>query len=394
MLRQVCQSWRDLIDSEPYLWNAIAFIMGDHRSMRSGTMFLRYSQTATIHIYGHGGWSRLDGHTWRLANELKRKLQAASNRIASFYIIKPNSSLLRLWPATAPSLERLVISTSTAFPPAFSGEMPLLRSVATPVTNHHQFLITHHLTSLTLYPPYTLEELLSTLGNAPHLQKLELRGVFESAHNDHPQIPLPHLEHLFLTDCYHEITDFIDIPAHTNIIVSVPDHLNNGVSWRDIDVLSTVFIPPTFLRSSNLTIVTNEVRRPSEVRFVGRNEHHHYYVYIDLKGGSSSEHRRSVCLYAMGMVRSMTTVSSLHLHSKVPFPAKCTLLLRRLHNLKILEISGPFMCPVLKALEDDNLVPSLERISVERQYLSLYRAYRDEIISLRQADGGQLRADI
>ena len=87
------------------------------------------------------------------------------------------------------------------------------------------------------------------------------------------------------------------------------------------------------------------------------------------------------------------TVSSLHLHSKVPFPAKCTLLLRRLHNLKILEISGPFMCPVLKALEDDNLVPSLERISVERQYVSLYRTYRDELISQRQPDRGQLGAD-
>ena len=357
--------------------------------MKSAIMFLRYSQTTDIHLYGHGGFLRPNRFARRLAHELKKQLQAASGRIVSFHIIEPSSAMLRLWPTRAPILEEMVISTSTSFPLVFRGEMPLLRSITTPVINHHQVPMAQHLTSLTLYPPYTLETLLATLKTTPLLRRLELCRMFELAHNDLPRVPLPHLELLWLSDCHYQIIHFIDFPAHTCITVSVPGHLEGGVTWRDIDIISAFYIPPAFLRSSTLTIITKEVRRLSAVRFVAQTTggRLHCLIHIDLELGSSLKHRRGVCVYAMGMVRNMTSVSSLHLDARVPFPSRCTAIFKRFRSLRVLTLSGPFTYPTLLHLASAtiDLVPSLERLVLDQEFMPLYRKFKDWLVSREQA---------
>jgi len=388
-LRQVRRGWRNLIDSESCLWNSVAFVMGDRASMESVSMFLRYSRTTTIHLYGHGGSSRLSVCTRKLARRLKGQLLAASGRIVSFHIIKPNPRILRIWPSSAPNLKELIINTKTSFPLVFSDEMPLLRSLVTPVINHNRFLVAQHLTSLTLYPPYTLETLLATLENTPMLRRLELRGIFELSHGDLPRVLLPHLEDLSLSDCYHPVIGFIDFPAHARITVSVPDHLESGVSWGDIDIISSFYLPPTFLRSSTLTIITKEVRHPTEVRIVGQatGDEHQCHVYIDLEKGSNYDHRYGVCVYAMGMVRNMASVSSLRFNAEVSFPARCTTLFKLFRHLKAITLSGPFMCPILLDLvsADVDTVPLLESLVLDQKFMPLYRKFRDWLASREQA---------
>ncbi|KAF9644160.1 hypothetical protein BDM02DRAFT_3131943 [Thelephora ganbajun] len=357
-LRRVRREWRYLIDSDPYLWNSVVIVMGDRASMESASMFLHYSRTTAIYLYGHGGSLRLNRYTRKLAHGLKRELQTASDRIVSFHIIKPNPVMLRLWPTSAPNLKKMIIGTKTAFPPLFSGEMPLLHSMVTPVANHHQFLITQHLTSLTLYPPYTLETLLATLENTPMLWRLELRGIFELARGDLPRILLPHLEDLSLSDCYHPIIAFIEFPPHARITVSVPDHLES------------------------------EVHSPTEVRIVGQGtgDSHQCHVYIDLEKGSSLDHRHGVCVYAMGMVRNMTSVSSLRFNVEATFPTKCTTLFKRFRSLKVLTLSGPFICQILLDLvsAEIDVVPSLESLVLDQKFMLTYRKLKDWLISREQ----------
>jgi len=355
-------------------------------------MFLQHSQTAAVHLYGHGGSTRSTKRTRKLARRLKEQLQAASDRIVSFHLIEPNPAMLRLWPASAPNLKEMVIRTRTSFPQIFSDEMPLLRSIVTPVINHHQFLMTQHLTSLILYPPYTLEILLATLENTPMLRTLGLHGVFEDAYGDLPRVLLPNLEELFLSDCYHPIIEFIGFPEHTRITVSVPDHLTSGLSWHNIDAASSSFIPPVFLRSSTLTIIAKKVRHPTEVRFVGQQTGGTYKcrVYIDLREGSSVEHRYGVCVYAMRMVRNMTSVSSLRFDAWVSLPAKYTTFFKHFRNLKVLTLSGPFMCQILFDMvsAETDVVPLLERLVLDQKFMPIYREFNNWLFS-RERDGRQ-----
>ena len=216
-LRRVRRGWKKLVDSQPYLWNSVAFVLGDHASMGSASLFLHYSQRAPIHLYGHGAFPRLDGPGKKLAQGLKKQLHAASDRIISFHFSKPKENLLRLWPTNAPNLKELTIETTHAFPAVFHGDMPLLRSIVTPVKNKHRHLISHNLTSLTLCPPYTPVELLSTLEITPTLRKLELRGIYEFPRRDLPQVRLPHLEDLSLVDSCTNIVHLIDFPKHARI---------------------------------------------------------------------------------------------------------------------------------------------------------------------------------
>ena len=282
----------------------------------------------------------------------------------------------------------MVIRTDDDFPRVFRGEMPLLRSITTPVTNHHEFLITEHITRLALCPPYTLEALLATLKNTPLLETLELRGVYELAYEGPPRIPLPYLEHLLLYDCWYQVMDFISLPTHTRISISVPGHIDNGIPWESIDVISSLHIPPAFLRSSAVTIAANEVRRSTEVRFVGQmsGNRYHCWVHIDLEKGSGLRHRRGVCLYAMGMIRNLTSVTDLHLRAKVPFPQKLTMLFQRFRSLKVLVLSGPFVYPTLVDLAspENDFVP--ECLVLDRKALPLFRKFRDRLIS--QLDPG------
>ena len=352
-------------------------------------MFLRYSQTATIHLYGHGGSSRLGGHARKLARVLKQQLQAASGRIVSFSIIKSDPAILRLWPARTPNLKKLVIGTRTSFPPIFSGEMPLLRSLVTPVTIHHRYLITKNLTNLTLYPPYTLEKLLAILKSTLVLRRLELHRISGLVREDLPRVSLPHLEDLSLSNCYHSIIRLIDFPERARVTVSVPDHLERGVSWRDIDIISSFFIPPAFLQSSTLKITTRGVHRPTEVRIVGQEtgDKHQCHVYIDLEKGSNFGHQYSVCTYAAGMVQKMTSVSNLQFYAHALFSVKCTTLLRRFSRLKVLTLSGSFMYPIFLDLvsTDIHVVPSLERVTLDQAFMPIDLRVNDWLVSREQA---------
>lgn len=221
------------------------------------------------------------------------------------------------------------------------------------------------------------------------LRRLELHGIFEVAHGDLPRVLLPNLEDLFLSDCYHPIIDFIGFPEHARVTVSVPDHLANGVSWRDIDAILSSFIPPMFFRSSTLTITAKEVHRPTEVRFVGQGTGDGYQcrVYIDLQEGSRVRHQYNVCVYAMGMVRNMTSVSSLWLDAWVSFPTKYTIFFRRFCSLKVLILSGPFMCRILLDMisAETDVVPSLERLVLDQKFMPIYREFKDWLFSREQA---------
>ena len=388
-LRQVRRDWKSLIDSQSYLWNSIAFILGDHTSMESACLFLRYSRTALIHLYGYGASSTLDRHTRKLAQRLKRQLQAASGRIASFHISKPESYILRLWPIHAPNLKELVIETTCAFPAVFQGDMPLLHSIVIPVKNSRQYLMARNLTSLTLYPPYTLAELLATLNNTPMLQRLELQRIFEFYHGDPPQVRLPHLEDLSLVNSWHDIINFLDFPKHTRITIAVPEHLRTGLSWQDMDTISSFFIPPSFLRSPTLVIATSEVPGPTEVRIVGQNraKMDTCHVYIDFNKESGGQHRYCACIYAMGMVRNSTSVSAIRFDLQAKFHAKCTSWFKRFTNLRELTLTGPHTYPVLLDLisAELNAVPSLQRLVLDQTFTPIYRKFKDWIVAREQA---------
>ena len=318
-LRWVRRGWKNLIDSQPYLWSSIAFIMGDRASIESAIMFLHYSQPAIIHLYGHGGVLRLDKPTRRLARGLKQQLQAASHHIVSFHIVEPTPAMLCLWPTSAPNLEAMVINTKTSFPAQFCGEMPLLRSIVAPILNENQYLMTQNITSLVLYPPYALEELLATLKNTPMLQNLELRRISEFGRDNLPPVSLPHLEALLLSNCFYQIIHFIDFPAHTRIVISIPDQIKSDVTMSDIDTLTSFFIPPAFLRASTLRITTRDVRGPTKFQIVGQDTGNGYlcHVFIDLEKGLRARYRYDFCVYALRMarVRSMTSVSSVQFMS-------------------------------------------------------------------------------
>lgn len=323
----------------------------------------------------------MDRHTRRLARELKKQLRAASDRIISFHIIKPTPAMLRLWPVSAPNLKGMAIDTNTPFPALFRGEMPLLRSVVTPILNENQYLMVQNLTSLILYPPYTLEKLLATLKNTPMLRRLELRRISEVGCGDLPQVSLPHLEALYLRGCVHSIVGFISFPSHVHIVIFVPFHLERGVSSREIRAISSFFIPPVFLRSSILEITTREVRSPTEVRIIGQDtgDGHRCYVYIDFEEGLSIERRCDVCLCAMGMVRNMTSVSSLLFNAEAWFPVKCTSLFKRLGGLKVLTLTGPWMYPVFLDVvsAEIDVVPSLERVVLDRRFTPIFQKFKD-----------------
>ena len=353
--------------------------------MKSARMFLRYSRAAIIHLHGYGGSSKLDVSTRRLARELKKQLQAATDRIVSFHITEPNRGMLHLWPFRAPNIEEMIINTKAPFPPVFSGDMPLLRSIVTPIMNSHHYLMVRNLTSLTLYPPYTLQKLLAILNITQMLRRLELRKIHEFARDDLPRVSLPHLEDLSLSDCYHPITGFINFPAQTRITTSVPDHLENGVSWSNIDIISSFFIPPAFLRSSSMTITVKEARHSTEVRITGQDTGDKYqcHVFIDLKAGSSAKHQYRVCMYAMAMVRKLTSVSTLQFSAHVLFPADCTKLFGRFRNLKVLTLIGPCVCPVLLDVvsAEINTLPSLKHVVVDRKFLPIFRKFKDWLAS-------------
>ena len=375
-LRRVRREWRDLIDSQPHLWSSIAFITGDHASMESAIMFLRNSQTATIHLYGHGGSSKLNRHTRRLARELKKQLQAASRRIVSLHIIEPTQAMLRLWPPTAPNLEVMAIDTNAPFPALFRDDMPLLRSISTPVLNENQYLMGRNLTALALSPPYTMRKLLAILEDTPMLRRLELRKILELGRDDLPRVSLPHLEALFLSGCFHPVIGFIDFPPHVRIAITIPDHRGSGLSWRDVDALSAFYIPPAFLRSSTLRITTREVRSPTSFQIVGQatGNGHRCHVYIDLEKGSSVRHRHSVCVYAVGMVRNMTSVSNILFNALAFSPPNFTPLLKRFGSLKLLTLTGPCLHPILLDLLSAGIdtFPSLERVVLDQAFVPDY----------------------
>ena len=388
-LRRVRRGWKRLIDSQPHLWNSVSFILGDRASMESASLFLHYSRTAPIYLYGHGASSPLDGHTRRLAHRLEKQLQVACDRIVSFHISKPDPQMIRFLPANAQNLRELVIETTGNFPAAFRGNMPMLRSIITPVKNEHQHLMTRNITNLTLYPPYTLNELLITLHNTPMLRRLELRRIFEFSQDDLPQVFLPHLEELFLYNCWHEIVDFIYFPEHTRITVSIPEHIKRAVSWQDTVTVSPFFIPSSFLRSSTLAITTNEVPGPTEVRITGCNTTNMNlcHVYIDFNKDSGEEHRHATCKYAMGIVRNLTSVSSVRFDAQVKFHAKCISWLERFGRLKTLILTGPSMYPLLLDLVSAELdaVPLLQRLVLDQTFVPIYRKFKDWAAAREQA---------
>lgn len=398
-LRQVRRGWKQLIDSQPYLWNSIAFVLGDHASMQSAGLFLRYSRKAVIHIYGHGAalifsglgtTSALDWRAKGLAERLKKQLHAASDRIISFHISKPEEHILDLWPVHAPNLKELVIETTRTFPAVFHGDMPLLRSVITPVNNGHRYLLAHNITSLTLYPPYTLVGLLSTLENTPLLRKLELRRILELHRNDLPRVRLSYLEDLYLVNSWRDIISFIDFPEHARITVTVPEHLRAGVSWKEFDTLSSFFIPFPFLQSSALSITTNEVTGPTQVRIVGQNTAGMglCHVYIDINKNSGIRHRIGASKYGVGMVRNLLSVSSVRFNLQVEFCAKFTPWLRRFEKLRELALTGPKMYPLLRDLvsEEVSVVPSLQRLVLDQAFnASIYHKFSDWIAAREQA---------
>ena len=357
--------------------------------MESASLFLRYSRAAPIYLYGHGASLALDGHTRRLAHRLEKQLQAACDRVVLFHISKPDPQTIRLLPANAPNLRELVIETTCKFPAVFRGNMPLLHSIVTPVKNEHQHLMTQNITNLTLYPPYTLNELLATLRNTPMLRRLELRRVFEFSQDDLPQVFLPYLEDIFLYNCWHEIIDFIHFPEHTRITVSIPEHIERAVSWQDTVTVSPFFIPSPFLRSSTLTITTTEVLGPTEVRITGCNttNMNSCHVYIDFNKDSGEEHRHAACKYAMGMVRNLTSVSSVQFDAQVRFHAKCISWLERFGGLKTLTLTGPSMYPLLLDLVSAELdaVPLLQRLVLDQMFVPIYRKFKDWVVAREQA---------
>lgn len=389
-LRRVRRSWKDSIDSQPYLWNSIAFIMGDRASMKSAMMFLRYSQTATIHLYGHGGSSKLDKHTRNLAYGLRKKLQAASPRIVSFHIIKPTPAMLRLWPASAPNLEGMAIDTKTPFPALFRGEMPLLRSAAAPVLNENQYSIAQNLTSLILYPPYTFERLLATLKNTPMLRKLELKRISKLGRSDLQRVSLPHLEALCLSGCFHPVIGFIDFPAQARITISVPANFERCMSLREIGAMSSFLIPPPFLRSSTMKITTREVRRPTQVQIVGQDTGNGYrcHVCIDFGKGSRVGHRYNVCVLAMGLAQNMTSVSSLLFEAQARFPAKFTSLLKQFSRLNVIRLAGPCAYPILADFvsADVDTVPSLKHLIINKALVPVFQKFKD-VADLQEGTG-------
>lgn len=389
-LRRVRRGWKDLIDSQPYLWNSIVLILGDRASVESANLFLRHSRTATIHLYGHGTSSPLDKCTRKLVNGMKKQLEAISGRIISFHITKPDPRLLRVWPVNAPNLKELVIESASAFPAVFHGEMPLLRSIITPVRNDNRYLMTQNITSLTLHPPYTLNELLTTLDNTPMLRSLELQSIFAFSRDDSLRVSLPHLEDLFLSYCCHEVISFINLPERTCITVTIPEHIERGISWQDTDIVSPIFIPPQFLRSSTLAISTDEVPGPTAVRFVGQNTTNMglCHVYIDFNEDSDVEHRHGACVYAMGMVKNLTSVSSLRFDAQVGFPTKCMPWIERFCDLRVLTLTGPCMYPILLDLvsAELNAVPSLQRLVLDQTFTPIYRKFKDWIVA--REEGG------
>ena len=352
-------------------------------------MFLHYSRTAIIHLHGCGGSSGLDTSTRKLAHELKKALQVASGRIISFHIINPDPAMLRLWPVSAPNLEKLVINTTAHFPIKFRGEMPLLRSIITPVMNDHQYLMAQNLTSLTLYPPYTLEKLLATLKYTPTLRRLELRRIFLSARRELPRVPLPYLEDLFLSSCFHEIINLLDFPVQTRITVSIPEYLQRRTPWTSMRLVSSAFIPPTFARSSTLTITTYETRGPTEIRVesLDTGDGRLCHAQVGFSEGSSADHRYGTSLLAMGMVHPITSVSNLRLDIQVWLPVKFMPWLKRFSKLKELSLNGYHAPLVLCDLElaGADAIPSLERVTVGRTFLPIYQELQDWVASQEQA---------
>ena len=357
--------------------------------MESASLFLRYSRTAIIHLYGHGTSSALDEHTRKLARRLKKQLQVASGRITFFYISNPDPQMLYLWPVNAPNLKELFINTTRSFPAAFRGDMRLLHSITTPVKNEHRHLMTGNLVNLTLYPPYALDELLATLNNTPRLRRLELRRIFENTCDGLPQVCLPYLEDLSLTNCWHNIIDFIMFPEDARITLTIPEHLERGVPWQDFPIVSPFFIPPPFLQSSSLAITTKEVMGPTEVQIVGKNTTRVdlCHVYINFNKDSDEGLRYNACVYARGMVRNLTSVSSVQFDAHVRFPAGCASWLDGFSGLKVLTLTGPWMCPLLLDLvsAELNAVPSLQRLVLDQMFTPIYRKFKDWIIARDQA---------
>lgn len=397
-LRQVRRGWRNLIDSEPYLWNSIAFIMGDPASMESASMFLKYSRTATIHLYGFGGSSALDASTRKPAHVLKKRLQAASGRIVSFHIIKPNQAMLRLWPPSAPNLEEMIIETTTPFPAVFRGEMPLLRSIVSPVINTHLYLTAQNLASLTLYPPYTFRTLLGILKNTPMLRRLELRRIFLSAREELPLVPLPlpYLEDLSLSSCFYRIIDHLDFPAQTRITVSIPEYLERRIPWTSTRLVSSAFVPPTFAHCSTLTITAYETRGPAEIRIEsqdaggGRESHFH----VGFSEDSSTERRYNTCLLVMGMIRPTTSVYSLRLDVQVGLPAKFAPWLKGFSSLKELSLNGRHISPILRDLAsvEGGAFSSLKRATLDGTFIPIYQGFQYWVVSWERA-GNEIARD-
>ena len=388
-LRRVRRGWRDLIDSEPYLWNTVAFIMGDRASMESVSMFLHYSRMAIVHLYGCGGSLGSDVSTRKLAHGLKKQLRAASGRIVSFHMANPDPAMLRLWPASAPNLKELNIDTEAHFPGEFCGEMPMLRSVITPVMNNHQFVMIQNITNLTLYPPYTLEKLLAILKNTPMLRKLELRRIFLVARDGFPRVPLPNLEYLCLTSSLHRIIDLLDFPPQTRISVSIPEYLAERIPWDDMPLVSSVFVPPTFARSSILMITTYEARGPTEVRIESRENRggRMCHIFVGFGKGSSAEHRYDACLFMMGMVHSMISVSDLWFDIQAWSPVKFMPWLKRFSKLKELSLNGRHISPILSDLvsAEVDALSSLERVIMDKASVPIYQEFQDWVASREQA---------
>jgi hypothetical protein len=221
------------------------------------------------------------------------------------------------------------------------------------------------------------------------LRKLELRKIFELSCNNPPRVCLPHLEDLSLVNSCYEIISFIDFPEDARITVAIPEHLGRGVLWQDFDILSSFFIPLHFHRSSTLVITTNEVLGPTEVRIVGRNTARMdlCHVSIDFNKESSVEHRYGASVYAMGMVRNLSSVSNIRFDLQVGFHAKFTSWLKRFKNLKELTLTSPYMYPLLLELVsvELNAVPSLQRLVLDQTFAPIYRKFRDWIAAREQA---------